>query len=407
MRKVGILAYCSACNFGAQLQLLSTYYYFKKKDVDAIVIDWIPYDLEKKYSKNCTFEQLQLFENERARLWQQSARCHTAEEIAKIIVDEGIEAIVIGSDAVMQHHPFWECVKFPTKKIYGINHPSSDRLFPNPFWGTFNDYLNKPVPAVILSGSNQDSRFGYIGRKTKLLMSRRLHQMKYISVRDTWTQKMVISITKGAIIPNITPDPVFAFNFNANEIIPSKEDIINKFGLSSDYLLFSFHDSGIVTQQWLNEIQSIAKADNLQCVNLPYADVLGYGNLEKNIDLPLSPIDWYALIKYSKGYIGQNMHPIVVSLHNAVPFYAFDNYGMRKLNGLFIDEKTSKVLHILKTAGFEKNRISCISRFYKQPDPCSVYDAIINFDKCKCSDFSKFYYEEYVKNMNKIEKAIN
>lgn len=44
-------------------------------------------------------------------------------------------------------------------------------------------------------------------------------------------------------------------------------------------------------------------------------------NFDFSITTPLPPLDWYALIKYAKGYIGENMHPIVVALHNAVPCF--------------------------------------------------------------------------------------
>lgn len=39
-------------------------------------------------------------------------------------------------------------------------------------------------------------------------MSETLSRMKYISVRDSWTRDMVVSITHDKIIPPVTPDPV-------------------------------------------------------------------------------------------------------------------------------------------------------------------------------------------------------
>lgn len=404
--KIGILAYCSACNFGAQLQLLSTYYYFKNRGVETIVIDWIPFDLDEKYSVNCKYDQLKLFESERIRLWNQSKRCYTAEEIAQVIEEEQITGMVIGSDAVLQHHSFLECVKFPTKNIIGKITPSSDTIFPNPFWGTFNDYLNDPIPIAVLSGSNQDSRFGYFSRKTRKEMHTRLQRMNYISVRDSWTQSMIAKITNKMIVPNVTPDPVFALNFNIGRLVPRKEEILKKFGLHTDYILFSFHDNYIVNQEWLDNIKSMADIDGIQCVKLPYADVSGFGKLNKEIDLPLSPIDWYALIKYSKGYIGQNMHPIVVALHNNVPFFSFDNYGLKKLNGLITDDTTSKILHILQLAKLDKYRISCINRLFKAPKSSEIYQLIKSFDTNQEAIFAQYYYNCYLQNMKNIEKAL-
>lgn len=77
------------------------------------------------------------------------------------------------------------------------------------------------------------------------------------------------------------------------------------------------------------------------------------------ISIPLNPIDWYALIKYSKGYIGERMHPIVVSLHNSVPFYCFDEYGIKTFEGNWFQRKynkeTSKTYLIVKRAGLLEN----------------------------------------------------
>ena len=49
--RIGLLAYHSACNFGANLQLLSTIGFLKKEGHTPIVINWIPASLEKEYEK--------------------------------------------------------------------------------------------------------------------------------------------------------------------------------------------------------------------------------------------------------------------------------------------------------------------------------------------------------------------
>ena len=400
--KIGILAYCSACNFGAQLQLLSTYMYLKNNGHFPIVINWIPADLEKKYAKNCPPEQLSLFEAERNRLWKQTECCHTAEEIATVIKKEGIDAIIVGSDAVLQHHPLLECVKFPTRSIVSRARPSSDTLFPNPFWGTFNDYLPQPIPVAVLSGSNQDSIFKYIGRDTRKKMEKYILQYKYVSVRDEWTREMIKYLTNGKVNPVVTPDPVFAFNQNAGDLVLSKEDLIRKFNLSENYIILSFHGAGIVSQQWIEDFQILAEKDGYQCVKLPYADREGYGRIEKVISLPLSPLDWYGLIKYSQGYVGENMHPIIVSLHNGLPVFSFDNYGRKRFNGLITDDSTSKINHILKLAGLDKNRLSTINKSFKLDNAQTVYQTLRATDASKISLFAEKYYEAYKANMETI-----
>lgn len=64
--------------------------------------------------------------------------------------------------------------------------------------------------------------------------------------------------------------------------------------------------------------------------------------------MPIDPMDWYCLIKYSHAYIGVLMHPIIVALHNAIPFFSFDQYGIRM--GLYKNYKSSKTYHILREA---------------------------------------------------------
>jgi hypothetical protein len=47
---IGILTYHFVSNFGANLQTLSTFMYLKKHHYNPIIIDWVPYDLEKYYN---------------------------------------------------------------------------------------------------------------------------------------------------------------------------------------------------------------------------------------------------------------------------------------------------------------------------------------------------------------------
>ena len=56
--KIGLLAYHSAINFGATLQLLSTYMYLKNHAHSPIVINWVAADLEESYSNYTPAVQL-------------------------------------------------------------------------------------------------------------------------------------------------------------------------------------------------------------------------------------------------------------------------------------------------------------------------------------------------------------
>ena len=402
--KIGLLAYHSVCNFGAMLQLLSTYMFLENHGHEPVVINWVAKDLEEYYAQNTPVSQIENQKKLRLKLWKETCLCRTIEDVANIISTEHIEAVIIGSDAVAQHHPLFERIIFPCRNIIAINPVTSDVVFPNPFWGIWTDYLDKPVPVALMSAASQDSKYKYISKKLRKQMKERIMAFCYVSVRDVDTQKMFSLITEGQSCPSVTPDPVFAFNQNAASLVPSKEELMKKYGLSGKYMLISFKNEkrSNVSQTWLNKFQDIAKHHGIQCVSLPFSTSLSAGELESEIALPLNPIDWYALLKYSCGYIGNNMHPIVVCIHNAVPFFSFDNYGTKHANGLFCDSSTSKIRHILKVANLLDCRIASNSLFRRTPSPEHVFNKLQTFDKAKCKNFAQGYLNKYNEMMTKI-----
>ena len=404
--KIGLLAYHSACNMGATLQLLSSYGYWKHAGHEPVVINWIPEDLEHYYIRSTPITQREMQVQLRHQLWKETELCRTSQDVARVIEKEKIEAVVIGSDAVAQHHTFLDRILFPTRQIITIRDYTSDRLFPNPFWGEFNRYLATPVPVAVLSAASQDSDFEHYSRELKDRMAQAIQNYAFVSVRDVPTQKMIQSITGGAICPEVTPDPVFAFNTNAAELIPAREEITRKYNLPDKYLVCSFIHPRVVSQNWLNQLEQEAQALGYACVILPFSQHDSFGQTKHTIHLPLSPLDWYAMIKYSNGYIGNNMHPIIVSLHNAIPFFSFDNYGKRKLNGLITNHKNSKIFQIIAQAGLENNYISCISKFYTPPTPSQVLDRICSFEHDKALQFSERYHQLYLKTMHTIENKL-
>ena len=406
--KIGLLAYHAACNFGAFLQLLSTIEYVKKRGDNPIVINWVPKDFRKDYEKRSSPKVRALYAHLREIYYPMTEICETDKQVARIIEEEGIDSIIIGSDAVSQHHPLRERIHFPCRRILYISHPTSDRMYPNCFWGTFNKYLKYPVPVAVISGSSQDSKFYFIYGRTKKKMKQSILKFRYISVRDDWTQMMIKYITDGEVVPDITPDPVFAFNFNASNLVSPKEEILSKYGIPKDYIILSFKGQKSVTQDWIDRFQVLANEQGLACIKLPYADAPAFGNIQYSVGDTLTPLEWYALIKYSKGYIGNNMHPIVTAITNGVPFFSFDNYGIPIINGKWTNGESSKIYHILKQADLLDNRVYTLGQDYSPIEPDYALNAILSFDTKKASAFTMNYYQKYEQMMkqvfNKIQK---
>ena len=187
---------------------------------------------------------------------------------------------------------------------------------------------------------------------------------------------------------------------NVPEVLENSSKILARFNLPEKYLLVSFKKKikGI-DEQWMANLEKEAKARGYELFALPLPEKLISYGVTKSIDLPISPIEWYTLIANSVGYIGQNMHPIVVSLHNANPFFSFDYYGLS--SDIDKTDSSSKISHILKTAGFSDYRISSVGKEVSIT-PNHVLDKIESFDKEKCKQFSDKYLKQYLAMMNEI-----
>lgn len=399
--KIGVLTYHAACNYGANLQALSTISYLRNRGYEPIVINWMTKQLENRYRKKTPpiqYEEHKLF---RERYFPMTNRCYTGRDIANVVNRESIDAIIVGSDAVMQTNPFKSRIYKPNiHHILPFTFPTKDTICPNPFWGSFYKRLKRDIPMCFMSASSQNSPYMKSTKWEKEISKRLLEQFSYISTRDDWTSKMVGYFTDGTIIPPITPDPVFAFNFNVKEQ-PTEEDIRRRFNLSGKYCLVSYHQDIPVTETWLKELEKKQNQKGVECVAFPFPQGIEFNHpFEKQIDLPLSPLDWYALIKYADSYIGANMHPIVICLHNAVPCFSFDHYGIAGV------DSSSKIYHIMNHFGILGNRIA-YKRKNNEVSVEYVLNKIDSYDKEKIKKCANDYLKEYLKMMNDIEKVMS
>lgn len=348
---IGVLTYFDEMNFGANLQGVSTYNYLLKHGHTPVFIDYRSEESLTRITKTLNDVQYSAHHDFiETYIGNRTEICKNANELLREIKRWKIEAIIVGSDAVLQHHPLITRIKRGKRKPFYIQQTIRERTFPNLFWGC--GWADK-IPSALMSVSSQNSDYFHFLPWTKTRMKDALALFKYISVRDTWTQKMIEHIT-GYSYP-VTPDPVFAFNFNAPELVQAKEPILQKYHLPDKYALISLYQQSLPLEV-LDNLKRLLFEYGVVCVALTMPNGIHFAHhFDYEIKVPLSPLDWYALIKHSSAYIGSNMHPIVVSLHNIVPCVSIDIWGRTDFFNRKINDGSSKVEHIMNEFGVVQN----------------------------------------------------
>lgn len=398
---VGVLTFYNVANFGANLQALSTYRYLENGGHTPIFIN---YNSKKEASLHQSrMEDLQYrthIEFVKKYIKNQTEECLSIEDVASAIEKHSIEGVIIGSDAVLQHHPVLGNIKLAKRKLFYIHHFLENRMFPNPFWGVG---FSQKIPAAMFSVSSQNSEYMFTMPWTKWKMKKALKSLKYISVRDNWTKQMVSYLSD--LDADVTPDPVFAYNFNAPDTIVEKELLLKKFSIPEKYLLVSLKKQSLAIDV-LDKIKASFAKEGVVCVALTMPNGIRFKhNFDYEITPPLLPNEWFSLIKNAYGYVGSNMHPIVVSLHNAVPCVSIDNWGRTNFFNKKIDDGSSKVEHIMNEFGVKKNHFM-IKKQYCSVSAEEIFDCIKTFPVKDVKDHANIILERYKTAMQNILIAL-
>lgn len=405
MKKIGLLTYHSVYNFGANLQALSTLWYFKKHGYDVKIINWRPRDLLEHYQNTTPGNQAEIHESFFDSFFNTTDGCQTDEEIARIIEKESMDAIVIGSDAVCRHFSFlmqWRPSRTYTFLKNGLY--TSD-IFPNPYWGSFYSRLVRKIPMILMSVSSQGTKYKYCFNDRKEVANS-LKNFSFISVRDTWSQKVFDYFSYGEKTPVITPDPVFGFNINVPKEFVS-EGILKRFSLPKRYIILSFKKKYSPSRDWIVRFVQCCNHADISVVSLPYPQEENPMDVNINLSLPISPLEWYSIIKHSMGYVGNNMHPIVVSMHNAIPFFSFDYYADVSLFLRKVNLKFSKIYDLLSRSGLLEYYVNVQSSSFHFPEPELVFYRVSDFNVEQAKVLAKEKENCYLRLMKNIEEIIN
>lgn len=393
MKTIGILTHCVANNYGANLQAYSTACYLRKRGFAVVFICWNDY-----ISNNTPLEQVDIHRNFLIRQgFSVTASCHTDVDFAKAIDDNNIRNIIVGSDCVLTYQSHLFPFIISRKGIQRID-TSSDYDFPNPFWLSYIKDRDD-IGRFLMSASCGGAGIGYIRKNVKQSMRDLLGRYDYISVRDQFTHSFVRGLLPASTEIRVTPDPVFGFNVNVDNI-PDKEAILKKFCLPEKYIVISFYSSCWPQQKWADRLMAAAHANGMTCVGLPMPQGGRNSDFDVNVELPLNPMEWYAIIKYSCGYVGNNMHPIIVAMHNNVPFFSYNIHGKSILRGRIQFIKTSKEYDLLHKCGLDDLVVPQPYINYIAPE--RVIQKLLSFNHEKCDNAIKRMAHDYVDMMDNI-----
>lgn len=409
--RIGVLTYHCVPNFGAQLQCISTVGYLKNIGHEPVVLNWYPQDLEDMYSRRISCEQVAEHNKFAKQNMPLSCLCRTEEDLIAEVERLNLDAVLAGSDALFKYVPESKRVSFSKKKLRFVKRKllTVEKIKGNVFFGEFLSKLPKKIKAVAFSVSSQNCNFSKMNDMEKIAMEVALDNYAKISVRDDWTKKMVQTVT-GRSDVDVTPDPVFAFNQNNYLSLPSKKEICDKYSLPEKYVLISFWTK-YLKKDYIQGLARELQKNGLTPVAFPMPEHLIHFDLDCKINLPLSPLDWYALIKYSHGYIGERMHPIVVCLHNSVPFFCFDEYGTFKKTFFGLRKKyiqsSSKTYHILENAGLGEWLYSYLDEKTELPGSVDVVRKFMQFPVQECQKFAERTLNRYNQGMKTILEILN
>jgi hypothetical protein len=385
--KVGILTYHYICNFGAQLQAYVTVCALRELGYEPIIINFEHADLMSEYyRKEVPIPQQNAHDKFIEDYLPVTEKCTTEEEIIQVVDKHDIRNIIVGSDAVfLLTYPYVRYSDTEYPSIYWMSWISKCRNFPD-------------IRIFGLSVSAMGTNFLRLPRQYISGLKQSLSYFEKVYYRDKWT-KWFLSYRLGRFGIKRSPDPVLSFKSLIDDKLMEQIEI----PINGKYILYGIGvRMGEKHHQILSQIKKRVNDRGYQFIALPFPE--GYYNAldDNQITESLSPLQWFKLIKHSSGYIGEKFHPIIISIHNEVPFYAIDRNGDRVSRRFLIPihlKFQSKTWDTCKYYGF-KDAYVPLSKF-KEKDPDNLVKTLLDKTwKFNKAEFTGKKFIETIKSYN-------
>ena len=355
--KIGILTYHRPSNFGANLQAFASYRYLAALGHQVKVIDYVRQkDIAyKKDVDRSQYEAHKCFVESRLPLTRQVTTEH---ELCKVVMEEELDTIVIGADAV------WR--KPEDGGIYFAK------------WLFDNEVLSQKVSVVSLSAAHMGMGFATMSAELREKIKSCLKQFKYISVRDSWTRDVINrDLFQGQeYVTHINPDPVIQLYRHVDSSLWEDKGLRDK-----GYVLMTLpahwgESSKLsrIRRNWFCTFKKMVNQSNLRLVELPIPEGKSGMPFDYTIDYPIDPIQWFLTIGHARAFCGLRFHAIMSCIAQGTPFYSMDSYGANSRLTLLEDmlglhalarknDKMSKIRNLLLNTSFEQYRTGAYIEF--------------------------------------------
>jgi hypothetical protein len=306
--RIGVLTYHWVYNFGANLQALATCRFLTHAGHEVWILNYRPQELVDLYASRVLPAQAEVHEHFCDTYLPQSPVCRSEDELVQFCNAAKLDVVLTGSDAVFRLSP-------------KLNR--EDTRFPNPFWLEWVSKRLRPAPlAASLAASAMGTNYYSFPFSLRQKIGAAIRNLRKVSVRDRWTQLMVMGVTWGLCRPPLCPDPIVILEdvFQIPETYAAEPSAKRR-----QYILLSMYE-GMLTPDWIAEFVSAAHNEGLEVYGFPLPDSPTSLPVDRELHLPLSPFEWYSWISNAAGFVGARFHALLCSMMGAVPFLAFDTY---------------------------------------------------------------------------------
>lgn len=270
MKKIGILTYWGVANYGAWTQAYALNHVIRQICNPEDSVEHIAY-LEKSHW-NMYYEVDERLFNSFSYSWENIP--HSLRYSESNIEDENFDVLIIGSDAV------WE--------------------FRNPGFKDDMHMLGLGIHARQLF--SYAASFGALSiQHFTSEMKNALYKFEKISVRDRYSENIIVKATEGRINPEVVVDPALLWDFRSDRqvVYPVYENYIAVYGATFD-------------EDFIKNSIRFAKKNNLKLISIGYVNSWCDMSLKM---IELRGLEWIGMIASAAYVFTSTFHGLMVSIN--------------------------------------------------------------------------------------------